>query len=217
MNTIAYIGDAASRQMIFEHEWGTKKQLKFNVLLTTYEIALREADLLGSVRWAVLAIDEAHRLKNDEAQLYRALNDMKTEHRLLITGTPLQNSLRELWCLLDFANPGEFGSWPEFEEKHESDKEKGFTGLHKDLQPYLFRRVKKDVEKSLPAKIEQILRVGLSKKQKKYYKWILTKNFNELVKGKHGAKVKIRNFQALVRLNREIYFNLRFSHLSLTS
>ena len=122
MNTIAYIGDAASRQAIFEYEWGTKKHLKFNVLITTYEIALREADLLGSVRWAVLAIDEAHRLKNDEAQLYRALNDLKTEHRLLITGTPLQNSLRELWCLLDFANPQQMGTWAEFEAKHEADQ-----------------------------------------------------------------------------------------------
>ena len=193
MNTVAYIGDAASRQMIFEHEWGTRKQLKFNVLITTYEIALRESDLLGSIRWAVLAIDEAHRLKNDEAQLYRALNDLKTEHRLLITGTPLQNSLRELWCLLDFANPQQMGTWAEFEAKHEADQAQGFSHLHKELQPFLVRRVKKDVEKSLPAKIEQILRVGLSRKQKKYYKWILTKNFNELTKGKNGSKSSFTN------------------------
>ena len=130
-----------------------------------------------------MAIDEAHRLKNDQAQLYCALNDLKTEHRLLITGTPLQNSMRELWCLLDFANPNQMGTWPEFEAKNEEAESQGFSGLHKELQPYLVRRIKKDVEKSLPNKIEQILRVGLSKKQKKYYKWILTKNFNELMKG----------------------------------
>ena len=86
INTIAYIGDQQSRNMIYEYEWGTRKELKFNVILTTYEIALREADLFNKVRWAVLAVDEAHRLKNDEAQLYRVLNDLKTEHRLLITG-----------------------------------------------------------------------------------------------------------------------------------
>ena len=64
-------------------EWGTRKQLNFNVILTTYEIALREAALFNSVR-AALTVDEAHRLKNDEAQQYRVLNDLKTEHRLLI-------------------------------------------------------------------------------------------------------------------------------------
>ncbi|CAG5091357.1 Oidioi.mRNA.OKI2018_I69.PAR.g12999.t1.cds [Oikopleura dioica] len=156
-------------------------------------LALRETQLLNSVRWSVLAIDEAHRLKNDEAMLYQALNDLKTEHRLLITGTPLQNSLRELWCLLDFANPDQMGPWAEFEAKHEEDQARGFTGLHKELQPFLFRRVKKDVEKSLPGKIEQILRVGLSKKQKKYYKFILTKNFKELQKGVHGSKSSFTN------------------------
>ena len=193
MNTIAYIGDQQSRNMIYEHEWGTRKQLNFNVILTTYEIALREASLFNSVRWAALAVDEAHRLKNDEAQLYRVLNDLKTEHRLLITGTPLQNSMRELWCLLDFANPGQMGSWEEFETKHDDGQKEGFSNLHAELHPYLLRRVKKDVEKSLPNKIEQILRVGLSKKQKKYYKWILTKNFNELTKGKNGSKSSFTN------------------------
>ena len=69
----------------------------------------------------------------------------------------------------------------------------GFSNLHAELHPYLLRRVKKDVEKSLPNKIEQILRVGLSKKQKKYYKWILTKNFNELTKGKNGSKSSFTN------------------------
>ena len=132
-------------------------------------------------------------IQNDEAQLYRVLNDLKTEHRLLITGTPLQNSMRELWCLLDFANPGQMGTWEEFERKHDSGEQEGFSNLHQELHPYLLRRVKKDVEKSLPSKIEQILRVGLSKKQKKYYKWILTKNFNELTKGKNGSKSSFTN------------------------
>ena len=82
MNVIAYIGDQQSRTMIYEHEWGTRKQLKFNVILTMYEIALREAQLFSTIRWAALAVDEAHRLKNDEAQLYRVLNDMKTVYSL---------------------------------------------------------------------------------------------------------------------------------------
>ena len=101
--------------------------------------------------------------------------------------------MRELWCLLDFANPGQMGTLDEFEAKHDDGQQSGFSNLHKELHPYLLRRVKKDVEKSLPNKVEQILRVGLSKKQKKYYKWILTKNFTELTKGKNGSKSSFTN------------------------
>ena len=76
--------------------------MKFNVILTTYEILLKDKLLLGSVGWAVLVVDEAHRLKNDDSLLYRTLVEFRTNHRLLITGTPLQNSLKELWSLLHF-------------------------------------------------------------------------------------------------------------------
>jgi len=78
------------------------RRLKFNVLLTTYEILLKDQAFLGAVAWAVLVVDEAHRLKNDDSLLYRTLMQFRTNHRLLVTGTPLQNSLKELWSLLHF-------------------------------------------------------------------------------------------------------------------
>jgi len=78
------------------------QRLKFNALLTTYEILLKDQAFLGSVAWAVLVVDEAHRLKNDDSLLYRTLMQFRTNHRLLVTGTPLQNSLKELWSLLHF-------------------------------------------------------------------------------------------------------------------
>ncbi len=88
---------------IREHEWAhPNRRLKFNVILTTYEILLKDKDCLGSLSWAVLVVDEAHRLKNDDSLLYRTLVGFRTNHRLLVTGTPLQNSLRELWALLHF-------------------------------------------------------------------------------------------------------------------
>lgn len=77
-------------------------RLKFNALLTTYEILLKDQAFLGSVAWTVLVVDEAHRLKNDDSLLYRTLMQFRTNHRLLVTGTPLQNSLKELWSLLHF-------------------------------------------------------------------------------------------------------------------
>lgn len=92
---------------IREYEWCYRgsKRLKFNVILTTYEIVLKDKALLGALNWAVLLVDEAHRLKNDDSLLYKALSEFHTNHRLLITGTPLQNSLKELWALLHFIMP----------------------------------------------------------------------------------------------------------------
>lgn len=91
---------------IREYEWcHSTGKLKFNVLVTTYEILLKDKDFLRTVSWAVLVVDEAHRLKNDDSCLYQALTELNTHHRLLITGTPLQNSLKELWALLHFILP----------------------------------------------------------------------------------------------------------------
>lgn len=195
MNIITYLGDVQSREIIRQYEWvfaNTNRQ-KFNAILTTYEILLKDKAFLGSVQWAALLVDEAHRLKNDDSLLYKALYDFETNHRLLITGTPLQNSLKELWALLHFIMPHKFDTWEQFEIMHENAADKGYARLHKQLEPYILRRVKKDVEKSLPAKVEQILRVEMTSQQKQYYKWILTKNFNALRKGVKGSNSTFLN------------------------
>ncbi|PWA31965.1 hypothetical protein CCH79_00019283 [Gambusia affinis] len=123
MNVVVYLGDINSRNMIRTHEWMHvhNKRLKFNILLTTYEILLKDKkylckhtcttykmfvqSFLGGVNWAFIGVDEAHRLKNDDSLLYKTMIDFKSSHRLLITGTPLQNSLKELWSLLHFIMP----------------------------------------------------------------------------------------------------------------
>lgn len=190
LNVVVYLGDLQSRSMIREHEWchPGNKRLKFNAILTTYEILLKDKSVLGNVSWAVLGVDEAHRLKNDDSLLYKSLFEFDTNHRLLITGTPLQNSLKELWALLHFIMPHRFDSWDDFEAEHKESADKGYTKLHKQLEPFLLRRVKKDVEKSLPAKVERILRVEMTTLQKQYYKWILTKNYKALTKGLKGSQ-----------------------------
>uniref|UniRef100_A0A8C3LMF4 Chromodomain helicase DNA binding protein 1 n=1 Tax=Chrysolophus pictus TaxID=9089 RepID=A0A8C3LMF4_CHRPC len=189
MNAVVYLGDITSRNMIRTHEWmhPQSKRLKFNILLTTYEILLKDKSFLGGLNWAFIGVDEAHRLKNDDSLLYKTLIDFKSNHRLLITGTPLQNSLKELWSLLHFIMPEKFSSWEDFEEEHGKGREYGYASLHKELEPFLLRRVKKDVEKSLPAKVEQILRMEMSALQKQYYKWILTRNYKALSKGSKGS------------------------------
>ncbi|XP_054996784.1 chromodomain-helicase-DNA-binding protein 1 isoform X2 [Sorex araneus] len=189
MNAVVYLGDINSRNMIRTHEWmhPQTKRLKFNILLTTYEILLKDKAFLGGLNWAFIGVDEAHRLKNDDSLLYKTLIDFRSNHRLLITGTPLQNSLKELWSLLHFIMPEKFSSWEDFEEEHGKGREYGYASLHKELEPFLLRRVKKDVEKSLPAKVEQILRMEMSALQKQYYKWILTRNYKALSKGSKGS------------------------------
>uniref|UniRef100_A0A4W3JUQ5 Chromodomain helicase DNA binding protein 1 n=1 Tax=Callorhinchus milii TaxID=7868 RepID=A0A4W3JUQ5_CALMI len=189
MNVVVYLGDISSRNVIRTYEWmhPQNKRLKFNILLTTYEILLKDKSFLGGVNWAFIGVDEAHRLKNDDSLLYKTMMDFKSSHRLLITGTPLQNSLKELWSLLRFIMPEKFASWEIFEEEHGKGREVGYTSLHRELEPFLLRRVKKDVEKSLPAKVEQILRVEMSALQKQYYKWILTRNYKALSKGCKGS------------------------------
>ncbi|XP_050053318.1 chromodomain-helicase-DNA-binding protein 1-like isoform X3 [Aphis gossypii] len=195
INIVTYIGDVKSRNIIRETEWcyESSKRLKFNAILTTYEIVLKDSSLLNSLSWAVLLVDEAHRLKNDDSLLYKALQSFDTNQRLLITGTPLQNNLKELWALLHFIMPAKFDNWEEFEHMHDNAASKGYTKLHRQLEPYILRRVKKDVEKSLPAKVEQILSVEMTPVQRKYYKWILTKNFNALRNESKGSLTTFLN------------------------
>uniref|UniRef100_A0A674E871 Chromodomain helicase DNA binding protein 2 n=1 Tax=Salmo trutta TaxID=8032 RepID=A0A674E871_SALTR len=189
MNVVVYLGDVMSRKSIRDYEWvcHQTKRIKFNALITTYEILLKDKAVLGNINWAFLGVDEAHRLKNDDSLLYKTLIEFRSNHRLLITGTPLQNSLKELWSLLHFLMPDKFENWEDFESDHGKGTDNGYQSLHKVLEPFLLRRVKKDVEKSLPAKVEQILRVDMSAVQKQYYKWILTRNFRALQKGTRGS------------------------------
>ncbi|KAK7484546.1 hypothetical protein BaRGS_00024178 [Batillaria attramentaria] len=212
LNVVVYIGDVSSRNTIKEYEWchPGNKRLKFNVLITTYEICLKDKGFLGKIPWAFLGVDEAHRLKNDDSLLYRCLEEFDTNHRILVTGTPLQNSLKELWSLLHFIMPNKFDSWSEFEERHSRQDRESFTNLHKQLEPYLLRRVKKDVEKSLPSKVEQILRVEMTSIQKQYYKWILTKNYKALSKGQRG------NVTSFVNIIMELKKCCNHAHLTRT-
>ncbi|KAI6649250.1 Chromodomain-helicase-DNA-binding protein 1-like [Oopsacas minuta] len=186
LNIVVYIGDAQSRGMIKQYEWENESgKIQFNVLITTYEILLRDKEALGELNWAVLAVDEGHRLKNDDSMVYQALMEFSTQFRMCITGTPLQNSLRELWCLLHFTQSERFPKWEEFEKHHRLYDEgdaSGLDQLHAELQPYLLRRVKRDVEKSLPSKVERILTVEMSALQREYYRHILTRNFKALMK-----------------------------------
>ncbi|XP_040513149.1 LOW QUALITY PROTEIN: chromodomain-helicase-DNA-binding protein 3-like, partial [Gallus gallus] len=205
-----YTGDKDSRAIIRENEFsfddnamkGGKKafkmkreaQVKFHVLLTSYELITIDQAALGSIRWACLVVDEAHRLKNNQSKFFRVLNGYKIEHKLLLTGTPLQNNLEELFHLLNFLTPERFNNLEGFlEEFADISKEDQIKKLHDLLGPHMLRRLKADVFKNMPAKTELIVRVELSPMQKKYYKYILTRNFEALNSRGGGNQVSLLN------------------------
>lgn len=195
INYVVYHGRAEARHIIRDYELlidGNPKKTRFNVLLTTYEMAYTDAAFLSQIKWQFMAIDEAHRLKNRESQLYTKLVDFKVPSRLLITGTPMQNTLGELSSLMDFLMPGVI----RVDEKMDLQSEeagKKLTELTNMIQPYMLRRTKNKVESDLPIKTEKIIRVELSDVQLEYYKNILTRNYAALNEGASGHKQSLLN------------------------
>ena len=122
---------------------------KFDIVLTSFEIACREKATFKKITWKYFVIDEAHRIKNEDSLLSRVIREYQTSSRLLLTGTPLQNNLHELWALLNFLLPEQFDDADAFDSFFESSEktEEVTSKLHKLLRPFLLRRLKSDVEK----------------------------------------------------------------------
>jgi len=199
VNVVLYHGSADARDFLVQQEFYYTDQFipkptavklkkahitKFHVLITTYEVVLKDIAVLSKIRWRALIVDEAHRLKNPRAKLFEELLTVPRDYCLLLTGTPIANATEELWALLHFANPEVFDDKDGFLEKFgEMTDAKQVAELHTILKPFLLRRVKDDVEKSLPPKEETILEVSLTPIQKTYYKAIYERNTSFLWKG----------------------------------
>ncbi|CAG9461080.1 unnamed protein product [Pedinophyceae sp. YPF-701] len=153
----------------------------FPIVCTSFEVVIRDISALKKYNWKYVVVDEGHRLKNFDCKLVRELRTIPADNKLLLTGTPLQNNLAELWSLLNFLLPDLFDSLEKFEswfdfigEDGERDQElvaqeqrhKVVTKLHAILQPFLLRRVKLDVAQGLPPKKEIVLYAGMTKLQK---------------------------------------------------
>ncbi|KAI0995888.1 hypothetical protein K3495_g12293 [Podosphaera aphanis] len=185
-----YHGTPAQRREMFRQK--LQKNLvqgrvndKFPVVLTTPEIVIRDASDMSKITWEIIIIDEGHRLKNSDSKLFRILRTFTSVTRFLITGTPLQNNLKELWSLLNFLLPNIFANWEQFEswfdfsdlqdeettEEFLQDQMKQdlVKKMHLILQPLLLRRIKSDVEYLLPRKREYVLYAPMTKEQTDLY------------------------------------------------
>ncbi|KAK8943780.1 Chromatin structure-remodeling complex protein SYD [Platanthera guangdongensis] len=183
ISTVLYDGGVNERKAIKEEISG---EGKFNVLVTHYDLIMKDKVFLRKIHWCYMIVDEGHRLKNHECALARTLaSGFHIRRRLLLTGTPIQNSLQELWSLLNFLLPSIFNSVQNFEEWFNApfaDKcEVSLTDeeqlliirrLHQVIRPFLLRRKKDEVEKFLPSKVQVILKCDMSAWQKAYYQQI---------------------------------------------
>ncbi|XP_014672288.1 PREDICTED: chromodomain-helicase-DNA-binding protein 1-like [Priapulus caudatus] len=177
-----YVGDKEKREVLRDRL--TNVDYEYDVLLTTYELFLRDAAFFVKTSWSAIVVDEAHRIKNQESLLYEALTSIDSKHRVLLTGTPVQNNLAELYSLLHFVAPRIFTSSQrkEFVDTYETIQtdEELRKEMHSLLQPFLLRRVKSEVMADLPKKSEVIFYHGLAVLQKTIYKAILTKDMEWL-------------------------------------
>ncbi|KAF3775292.1 putative ATP-dependent DNA helicase [Nymphaea thermarum] len=180
---VLYDGRAVERKVLREEYSG---EGKFNVMITHYDLIMRDKSFLKKIHWYYMIVDEGHRLKNHDCALSRTLvTGYHIKRRLLLTGTPIQNSLQELWSLLNFLLPSIFNCVKNFEEWFNApfadrsdisltDEEQLLIirRLHQVIRPFLLRRKKDEVEKFLPGKIQVILKCDLSGWQKVYYQQI---------------------------------------------
>lgn len=200
MNCVVFSGSAEDRRMIKEYEFYYQKSnlIKINILLTSFEILMKDQAFLSKQEWKYVVVDEAHRLKSKCSKTTCCLKQLSIRKGglLLLTGTPIQNNTREIFSLLNILDSQLFCSEEEFLLKYGDLKN---AEQVKDLQdnvlrPRLLRRLKEDVEKSIPLKEETIIWVELTKEQRCYYRAILKNRISDLLKGSQSSNIpNLRN------------------------
>lgn len=191
LKALPYWGNVKDRATL-RKVWGKKeisydKDAPFHVLITSYQLVTQDQQYFQRVRWQYMILDEAQNIKNSSSARWKTLLGFNCRNRLLLTGTPIQNSMQELWALLHFIMPSLFDSHDEFNEWFSKDIEnaaenKGNTRfnehqlrrLHMILKPFMLRRVKRHVQNELSEKIEEDIYVDLSYRQRALYRGLLS-------------------------------------------
>ncbi|OQE41053.1 hypothetical protein PENCOP_c005G01070 [Penicillium coprophilum] len=210
IKTVLYHGSKSERAAMRNKFMKMKNQgdMDFPVVCTSYEICMNDRKFLAQYQWRYIVVDEGHRLKNMNCKLIKELLTYNSANRLLITGTPLQNNISELWSLLHFLLPevfndlNSFEGWFDFssvlDNKGQADlvekrKRNLVTSMHAILKPFLLRRLKTDVENTLPKKREYILYAPLTPEQKDLYREIINGTGRQYLEGKALERLETKN------------------------
>ena len=184
LKVLPYWGTAKDRKVLRKF-WDRKhitytKESSFHVLITSYQLVVGDAQYFQKMRWQYMILDEAQAIKSSQSSRWKSLLQLHCRNRLLLTGTPIQNNMQELWALLHFIMPSLFDSHDEFSEWFSKDIEshaqshtrlndEQLKRLHMILKPFMLRRVKKHVQKELGDKIEEDVYCDLSYRQRAFY------------------------------------------------
>jgi DNA helicase INO80 len=218
MKLLPYWGGVKERKILrkyfVQHILG-KRESSFHICVTSYNIAVADEKAFCRIRWQHIILDEAQQIKNINSQRWKTLMSFKSRNKLLLTGTPLQNNMAELWALLHFIMPKLFDSHEQFQEWFSKDIEASSTSkdtlnhaqlnrLHAILKPFMLRRVKKDVEKEIGKKHEYQIKCELTQRQKDLYNSIKNKlSYSELFQMLE-SKSKVKNLMNLVMQFRKV-------------
>ena len=180
-----------------------------NIYITSYGLLREDIDYYKKIEFSVFIIDEAQNIKNPTTGITKAVKSIKAKTRIALTGTPIENSLLELWSIFDFIMPGFFGSMREFNDKYgikeiETDQEKQkLNNLNRQISPFILRRKKKDVVRDLPDKIENNIYIDLTLEQKELYAALVEKTrqeMDDLIGSEGFQKSRFKILELLTRL-----------------
>ncbi|KAL1409723.1 putative DNA helicase ino80 [Vanrija albida] len=223
LKALPYWGSPKDRETL-RRIWNRKNQTfnedsPFHILVTSYQLAVQDEKYFQMMRWQYMILDEAQAIKSSSSARWKSLLSLNCRNRLLLTGTPIQNSMHELWALLHFIMPSLFDSHEEFSEWFSKDIENAAGGgnstlkpeqlkrLHMILKPFMLRRVKKHVQKELGDKIEIDVLVDLSQRQRSIYKALRQRvSIEDLLAQVNNAddKMSAKNLMNLVMQFRKV-------------
>ncbi len=201
LTVTAVVGNKTERQELI------KQGVETDLIVTSYALIRRDIDDYKDYKFRYCILDEAQHIKNPVSLAAKAVKQISSEHRLALTGTPMENNLTELWSVFDFILPGYLRAHSKFVEKYESPIAKGDTSslasLSRQIRPFILRRLKQDVLKELPEKIEHVIEAELTQEQKRLYLAYLEEAKGELfseIKEKGFERSQIKILSVLTRL-----------------
>lgn len=210
-NEFDKFGSELKYKVFAENKTIRKQELEniedIQILITTYGLVRQDQDIYKEMKFELMAIDEAQNIKNASAQMTKVVKELHANTKIALTGTPLENSVLELWSVFDFIMPGYLANLLNFQRKYhvkdvDEEQLESLKTLNEQIKPFILRRRKKDVVKELPPKIENNISIDLTKEQKKLYVAQLEKTKKEMDEILATEGFKKGNFKILQLLTK---------------